>query len=68
MLSKCMSRPPMLGFNAGLHCLHYLWAHKEDGIEFNSEGNHEPIGFYEQKTLLCIFSYITCIYDNILKI
>ena len=22
----------------------------------------------QQKTLLCIFSYITCIYDNILKI
>ena len=37
----------MLGFNAGFHCLHYLWAHREDGIEFNSEGNREPIGFYD---------------------
>ena len=26
------------------------------------------ISEHEQKTLLCIFSYITCIYDNILKI
>ena len=30
--------------------------------------NNRPPGDWQQKTLLCIFSYITCIYDNILKI
>ena len=47
MLSKCMSKPSMVAMAAGAHCLHYLWHHKHDGIVFNSDGNREPICFYD---------------------
>jgi len=42
-----MSKPSMVAMAAGAHCLHYLWHHKHDGIVFNSDGNREPICFYD---------------------
>ena len=37
----------MVSMAVGAHCLHYLWHHKRDGIMFSSDGNQEPICFYD---------------------
>ena len=37
----------MVSMAAGARCLHYIWHHKHDGIVFSSDGNHEPICFYD---------------------
>jgi hypothetical protein len=47
MLSKCVHRPSMGAWLAALHLLHFLYVHKDEGIQFRSDGNTTPVCFYD---------------------
>ena len=42
-----MQTPTEEAFDAGIHTLHYLVEHRHEGIVFSSDGNLEPICFYD---------------------
>ena len=47
VLSRYMQTPTEEAFSAGIHTLHYLMEHRHEGIVFSSDGNLEPICFYD---------------------
>ena len=47
MLSRYMQTPTEDVFSAGIHTLHWLYEHRHEGIVFSSDGNMEPICFYD---------------------
>ena len=47
VLSRYMQTPTEEAFDAGIHTLHYLVEHRHEGIIFSSDGNLEPICFYD---------------------
>ena len=47
VLSKCMSTPPETAWRAAAHVIHWLHAHREEGITFSSHGNLEPVCYYD---------------------
>ena len=47
VLSRYMQTPTEEAFSAGIHTLHYLVEHRHEGIVFSSDGNLEPICFYD---------------------
>jgi hypothetical protein len=47
ILSKCVHRPSMGAWLAALHCMHFLYEHRHEGITFRSDGNVKPVCFYD---------------------
>ena len=47
LLSKCVHRPSWGAWFSALHLLHYLYTNREAGIQFRSDGNIEPVCFYD---------------------
>lgn len=47
LLSKCVHRPSWGAWFAALHMLHFLYATREDGIQFRSDGNLEPCCYFD---------------------
>eukprot|EP01047_Picozoa_sp_COSAG01_P009248 COSAG01_NODE_377_length_17892_cov_207.715000_2_plen_264_part_00 len=47
MMSKCLCKPSKIAYNAALHAMHYMYANRHTGITYRSDGNLEPICFYD---------------------
>ena len=47
ILSKCMQHPTEVSWDAAMHTMHYLLDTKERGITFRSDGNLEPVMYYD---------------------
>ena len=47
MMSKCMASPSEVAWDAALHVLHYMFTNKEEGLTFSSNGNLEPVLYYD---------------------
>jgi hypothetical protein len=47
MMSKCLCKPSKIAYNAALHAMHYMHANRHTGITYRSDGNLEPICFYD---------------------
>ena len=47
ILSKCVHHPSMGAWLAALHCMHFLYEHRHEGITFRSDGNVKPVCFYD---------------------
>ena len=47
ILSKCMQQPTEVSWDAAMHTMHYLFDTKDRGITFRSDGNLEPVCYYD---------------------
>lgn len=47
LLSKCVHRPSWGAWYAALYLLHFLYRYREDGIQYRSDGNIEPVCYYD---------------------
>ena len=56
-LCRAMEKPSERAWESAMHCLHYLYAIRHEGIRFSSKGNWEPVCYYDSGHLQCRVDY-----------
>jgi len=47
MICRLMSKPTELSWKCALHTLKYLWGQSHRGIQYRSDGNRQPLCYYD---------------------